>query len=223
MKKQKANSTAKKWVTIFLIPLASVVLLFSMQQEANRRSPGGSLITSLERMEKPAWADQTSTHQHAPTREENYSGKENSDKMERSEKTAVSSQMATLEKVQQRQMELQSHLIQEKLKRLEEVRSQLDSDLAERRKQDSERIQKLVQVVEKMRPQAAAQFMESVSNELAIEILERLSIEKGSKIFNLIKRESLARIGERFVGMEAENSRNPEDRSPASEKSTKSE
>lgn len=100
-----------------------------------------------------------------------------------------------------KQLQLQSKLLDEKIKRLRRVQDEVDGDLSNLRKKRAQKIEKLVKSVEEMRSESAAEFMEVLSQDLAIAILERLSIEQSSKIMNLMSKDKLAQLAEAFVGI----------------------
>jgi flagellar motility protein MotE (MotC chaperone) len=105
------------------------------------------------------------------------------------------------ERLTRKQLQLQSKLLDEKIKRLRKVQDEVDGDLSNLRKRRAQKIEKLVKSVEEMRSESAAEFMEVLSQDLAIAILERLSIEQSSKIMNLMSKDKLAQLAEAFVGI----------------------
>jgi flagellar motility protein MotE (MotC chaperone) len=171
--------------------------------------------------EEAAQSDQLFFKLSANSEEVKGAGKNAPKVTEVSENSGEKVEKSADEELENKYLQMQNKLISEKLKRLEAVRNQLDSDLSGRIRSEEERTDKLVKVVEKMRPQAAAQFMENISSDLAISILEKLSDVKSSKIFNLMTKEKLARIGEKFVGIETEETADA--RTPASKDMTKPE
>lgn len=103
------------------------------------------------------------------------------------------------DKIEKKQVSMQSQLIQEKIKRLEEIQKKLNGGFSEYQNERKERLSKIVNSVEKMRPQAAAEFMEALSEKLAISIMAALSTEKRSKIMNLMSKEKLAGLAEGYM------------------------
>ena len=99
-----------------------------------------------------------------------------------------------------RDLELQEKLLREKLKKMEDLNKKMAERLDSYQKDHGSRIGKLVAVVEGMKPDAAAQYVEALDPELAVEILARIKELKASKILNLVDKKKGARLTELYTG-----------------------
>ena len=97
-------------------------------------------------------------------------------------------------------LELQEKLLREKLKKMEELNKKMAERLDVFKKDHEGRIGKLVTVVEGMKPDAAARYVEQLDPELAVEILARIKEQKASKILNLVDKKHGARLTELYTG-----------------------
>ncbi len=99
-----------------------------------------------------------------------------------------------------RDLELQEKLLKEKLKRMEDLNRRMAERLDGFKKDHEGRITKLVTVVEGMKPEAAARYVEALDPDLAVEILSRIKELKASKILNLVDKQKSARLTELYTG-----------------------
>lgn len=99
-----------------------------------------------------------------------------------------------------RDLELQEKLLKEKLHKMEELNKKMAERLDVFKKDHEGRIGKLVTVVEGMKPDAAARYVEALDPELAVEILARIKEAKASKILNLVDKKLGAKLTELYTG-----------------------
>jgi|GEM_PF-6732869 len=99
-----------------------------------------------------------------------------------------------------RDLELQEKLLREKLKKMEELNKRMADRLDVFKKDHEGRIGKLVAVVEGMKPEAAARYVEQLDADLAVEILSRMKELKASKLLNLVDKTKSARLTELYTG-----------------------
>ena len=97
-------------------------------------------------------------------------------------------------------LELQEKLLKEKLKKMEDLSHKMAERLDVFKKDHEGRIGKLVTVVEGMKPDAAARYVEALDPDLAVEILARIKEAKASKILNLVDKKMGARLTELYTG-----------------------
>ncbi|MDD4933990.1 MAG: hypothetical protein PHO89_11085 [Methylacidiphilaceae bacterium] len=97
-------------------------------------------------------------------------------------------------------LELQEKILKEKLKKMEELGKKMAARLDSFKKDHEERITKLVTVVEGMKPESAARYVEALDPDLAVEILARIKEQKASKILNLVDKKMGARLTELYTG-----------------------
>lgn len=100
----------------------------------------------------------------------------------------------------QKALELQEKVLKEKLSKMEELNKKMTERLDKFQTGYEEKIVKLVSVIEGMKPQAAAEYVENLDPDLAVEILARIQVLKVSKIMNLVDRKKAARLTELYTG-----------------------
>ncbi len=99
-----------------------------------------------------------------------------------------------------RDLEIQEKLLKEKLKKMEELNKKMADRLDVFKKEHEGKITKLVTVVEGMKPEAAARYVETLDPALAVEILTRIKETKASKILNLVDKKVSAKLTELYTG-----------------------
>jgi flagellar motility protein MotE (MotC chaperone) len=99
-----------------------------------------------------------------------------------------------------RDLELQEKILKEKLKKMEELNRKMAERLDVFKKEHEAKLTKLVTVVEGMRPEAAARYVENLDPDLAVEILARMKEQRASKILNLVDKKMGARLTELYTG-----------------------
>lgn len=97
-------------------------------------------------------------------------------------------------------LEVQEKVLREKLRRMEELNKKMAERLDGFKKNFEEKLVKLVTVVETMKPQSAAEYVENLDPDLAVEILARIQVAKAAKIMNLVDKKKSARLTEMYTG-----------------------
>jgi flagellar motility protein MotE (MotC chaperone) len=97
-------------------------------------------------------------------------------------------------------LEIQEKLLKEKLHRMEELNKKMADRLDTFQKDHDGKITKLVTVVETMKPQAAAEYVENLDADLAVAILAKIQVAKAAKIMNLVDKKKSARLTEMYTG-----------------------
>ncbi len=97
-------------------------------------------------------------------------------------------------------LEVQEKVLKDKLKRMEELNKKMAEKLDKFKAEFEQKVVKLVTVVESMRPQAAAEYVENLDADLAVEILARIQVAKAAKIMNLVDKKKSARLTELYTG-----------------------
>lgn len=98
------------------------------------------------------------------------------------------------------QLKIQAAEIEKRIQRIEELRLEISGELAKRRQQSEERVQKMVSVFETMSPKSAAQIMETLDDELSVEVLKRMDAKRVAKVMNVMDKGRSARLSERLTG-----------------------
>ena len=117
-----------------------------------------------------------------------------------------------------RSLDTQEKLLKEKLKKIEELNHRMADKLDAFKKQFEDRVTKLVTVVEGMKPQSAAEYLENLDPQLAVEILARIQIPKASKILNLLDKKKSAKLTELYTGFHDSARDSKDDAKPITEK-----
>lgn len=90
--------------------------------------------------------------------------------------------------------------LDKKLAQLDQLRGQIGNQLEERVKTDSEQVDKLVAFYSGMKPQKAAKIMETINEDLAIEVLKKMKKKEASEIMNMLEPAKAQKLSERFAG-----------------------
>ncbi|HEY8278959.1 MAG TPA: hypothetical protein VIH99_05005 [Bdellovibrionota bacterium] len=114
-------------------------------------------------------------------------------------KTALDSREKQLDE-RGRDYEIQEKLLKEKLRKMEDLNKRMAERLDSFKKDHEQRIAKLVTVVEGMKPEMAARYVENLDANLAVEILARIKEQKASKILNLVDKKMGAKLTELYTG-----------------------
>jgi len=72
--------------------------------------------------------------------------------------------------------------------------------LQERSTQDAAKVETLVQVYSTMKPAQAAKVLESLDEDLAVEIIGRMKKKNAAEVLNLMKPEKAQSFSEKFAG-----------------------
>lgn len=90
--------------------------------------------------------------------------------------------------------------LEKQLKALEETRKKISTVLDDKIKADNEKIDSLVQMYTSMKPPQAAKVIESMDEDLAVEILARMKRKTAAEIMNIVKPEKAQVLTEKFAG-----------------------
>jgi flagellar motility protein MotE (MotC chaperone) len=149
--------------------------------------------------EKPAATDSTQAASAMPdtthwTQEElSFFNKLSERKLELDAKEA---ELAKLEEeLQKQRVELD-----EKLKQLESMRGQIAQTLKARVDEDKTKVTKLVEVYSGMKPVQAAKVIETINEDLAVQVLDRMKKKSASDILNVMSSQKAQRLSEMLAG-----------------------
>lgn len=90
--------------------------------------------------------------------------------------------------------------LEKKLKSMDETRTGISNMLQERSTQDAEKVETLVQVYSNMKPSNAAKVLETLDEDLAVEIIGRMKKKNAAEVLNLMKPEKAQSFSEKFAG-----------------------
>lgn len=90
--------------------------------------------------------------------------------------------------------------LEKKIKKMEELRSEISSEVDKQHKGNEERVGKMVVVFETMTPKSAAGVLETLDDWLAVEILKRMDSKRMAKVMNIMDKSRSARLSEMLTG-----------------------
>lgn len=94
----------------------------------------------------------------------------------------------------------QKEELEKKLKSMDETRSGISTMLQERTTQDAAKVDTLVQMYSNMKASQAAKVLESLDEDLAVEIIGRMKKKNAAEVLNLMKPEKAQVFSEKFAG-----------------------
>ncbi len=90
--------------------------------------------------------------------------------------------------------------IEEKIQQLETMRTEISATLKGRVEQDQEKVAKLVDVYSNMKPTSAARVIESLNEDLAMTILDRMKKKNAAEILNTMSGPKAKKLSEMLTG-----------------------
>ncbi|MBC7690450.1 MAG: hypothetical protein H7222_01665 [Methylotenera sp.] len=91
--------------------------------------------------------------------------------------------------------------VEEELKKLDTVRDQIKQSQGIAKKQEEERVSKLVETFETMSPKSAMQLISNIDEDLAVVAIGRISTAKLAKIMNLMEASKASHLTELLAGV----------------------
>lgn len=99
------------------------------------------------------------------------------------------------EELHNQKVELEKRLVQ-----LEQLRTQIGNQLQERVTTDAGQVDKLVAFYSAMKPATAANIIEKLNEDLAVEVLKKMKKKEAAEIMNMIQSDKAQRLSEKFAG-----------------------
>lgn len=90
--------------------------------------------------------------------------------------------------------------IEERIKQLEAMRKQISETLKGRVEQDQEKVAKLVDVYSNMKPSQASRVIETLNEDLAVTILDRMKKKNAAEILNTMSAGKARKLSEMLTG-----------------------
>lgn len=90
--------------------------------------------------------------------------------------------------------------IEGKIKQLETMRAEISATLKGRVEQDQEKVAKLVDVYSNMKPASASRVIESLNDDLAVTILDRMKKKNAAEILNMMSAQKAKKLSELLTG-----------------------
>lgn len=106
------------------------------------------------------------------------------------------------EELNRMEAELQAQKVEleNKIAELDKMRRSISSVLEEKIQKDNQKIDELVQMYTSMKPPQAAKVLESMDENLVVEILGKMKKKNAAEIMNLLKPEKAQSISEKYAG-----------------------
>lgn len=90
--------------------------------------------------------------------------------------------------------------VEKRMQELENLRTKISSMLDDRVKVDEQKVDSLMQMFSNMKPPQAAKVVETLDEDLAVEILGRMKKKNSAEIMNLLKPEKAQVLSEKYTG-----------------------
>jgi flagellar motility protein MotE (MotC chaperone) len=101
----------------------------------------------------------------------------------------------------QEKLDLATKNFEAKVSKLDEKRRKIIGCMEENERRKAERVNQLVKVISGMKPNKAAELLTVQDESISVRIISQLEAEKASKIFNLMKKETSARLQKKYLNM----------------------
>jgi flagellar motility protein MotE (MotC chaperone) len=98
------------------------------------------------------------------------------------------------------ELQKQREGIEEKIKQLEGMRKQISETLKGRVEQDQEKVAKLVDVYSNMKPTQASKIIETLNEDLAVSILDKMKKKNAAEILNTMAAAKARKLSEMLTG-----------------------
>lgn len=111
--------------------------------------------------------------------------------------------------------------LDKKIQEMERLRAAVSGELETQKKNNEERVTKLVSVFETMTPKSASGVFETLDDWLAVEALKRMDVKRVAKVMNLMDKARSAKLSEMLTGYyKAETDRKISSIKPAGQAAT---
>lgn len=99
------------------------------------------------------------------------------------------------------ELKARERAVEEQIKKLEEVRDQITKGDDLKKKENQEKIAKIVETIESMSPKAAANLLASIDEPLAVAAITQVSTPKLAKLMNIMEPARAFRLTELLAGV----------------------
>lgn len=98
------------------------------------------------------------------------------------------------------ELQRQKSMLDQRLRELEGIRSEVATQLEQRVEMDQTRVATLVDVYSNMKPANAAKVFETLDEDLAVEVLGSMKKKSAADILNVLPAEKAQRLSEKYAG-----------------------
>lgn len=106
---------------------------------------------------------------------------------------------AELNKMEE-ELQKQKAELDQRIQQLEAMRTEISKTLKTRVASDQEKVDKLVQFYSNMKPQQAAKVIETINEDLAVEVLDKMKKKNAADVLNLMDATKARRLSEMLTG-----------------------
>jgi flagellar motility protein MotE (MotC chaperone) len=99
------------------------------------------------------------------------------------------------------ELDAREKALNESLKKLEAIREEIARAEEISKKDNEEKVSKLVETVQTMSPKAAAQLLSNIDEPLAVATMARMDVSKLAKVMNIMESGKSARLAESLAGV----------------------
>jgi flagellar motility protein MotE (MotC chaperone) len=96
-------------------------------------------------------------------------------------------------------------ILAEQIKKMETIRSNISQIQENQKREDSEKISKLMETLVTMSPKAAAKVISSIDEKLAVAIMLKTDNQRLAKILNVMDAKNSTRLSEALAGVNKKN------------------
>lgn len=176
----------------------------SEKKASDSKSPGseksaGASDSAGNKQQEPVSANSTNTSEANPDLKQWTSEEMSFFKRLNDRKLELDRREAELAKLEE-ELQKQRVGIEEKIKQLEKTRAEISATLKGRVEQDQEKVAKLVDVYSNMKPQSASKVIESLNEDLAVTILDKMKKKNAAEILNTMSAPKARRLSEMLTG-----------------------
>lgn len=115
------------------------------------------------------------------------------------QKAQLEQQRRELE-ARENELKIREKTLEDEVEKLKEIRKEIVDTENKKRQENEAKVQKLVETIEMMTPKSASKLLSDLEEDLAIEVMAKLSTEKLSKLLGQMDVQNSSRLSERYTG-----------------------
>lgn len=115
------------------------------------------------------------------------------------QKAQLEQQRRELE-ARENELKIREKTLEDEVAKLKEIRKEIVDTETKKRQENEAKVQKLVESIELMAPKSASKLLTDLEEDLAIEVMAKLSTEKLSKLLGQMDVQNSSRLSERYTG-----------------------
>lgn len=115
------------------------------------------------------------------------------------QKSMLDAQRRELE-ARENELKAREKALEDEVAKLKEIRKEIVEAETKKRVENEAKVQKLVETIEMMSPKSASKLLADIEEDLAIDVMAKLSTEKLSKLLGQMDVQNSSRLSERYTG-----------------------